>query len=106
MDYLQNLKCCYRKPKNVKSNALGIIANTRSSIVILTFSNRDLRQAFEIFTSRGDIDNANNNNAILIQILKLRLEKLSYLVLNLVTDWSLSNTMAKTPETHNEFNDV
>lgn len=87
--------------KERKSNALGIIANTRSSIEpFLTFSNRrDLRQkAFEIFTSRGDNDNANNNNAILIQILKLRLEKAKLLGFKTFADWSLSNTMAKTPE--------
>lgn len=87
--------------KERKSNALGLIANTRSSIEpFLTFSNRrDLRQkAFEIFTSRGDNDNANNNNAILIQILKLRLEKAKLLGFKTFADWSLSNTMAKTPE--------
>lgn len=87
--------------KERKSNALGIIANTRSSIEpFLTFSNRrDLRQkAFEIFTSRGDNNNANNNNAILIQILKLRLEKAKLLGFKTFADWSLSNTMAKTPE--------
>jgi peptidyl-dipeptidase Dcp len=58
-----------------------------------------LRQkAFEIFTSRGDNDNANNNNAILVQILKLRLEKAKLLGFKTFADWSLSNTMAKTPE--------
>lgn len=56
------------------------------------------QKAFEIFTSRGDNDNANNNNAILIQILKLRLEKAKLLGFKTFADWSLSNTMAKTPE--------
>ena len=51
--------------KDRKLSVMGCIANTRSSIEpFLTFSNRrDLREkAFQIFTSRGDNDNANNNN--------------------------------------------
>lgn len=87
--------------KERKLNVLGCIANTRSSIEpFLTFSNRrDLREkAFEIFTSRGDNANANNNNAILVQILKLRAEKAKLLGFRTFADWSLSNTMAQQPE--------
>lgn len=81
--------------------ALGCIANTRSSIEpFLTFSNRrDLReQAFRIFVSRGDNDNANNNNATLVKILKLRAEKAKLLGFKTFADWSLSNTMAQKPQ--------
>ncbi len=87
--------------KDRKLNVMGCIANTRSSIEpFLTFSNRrDLREkAFQIFTSRGDNDNANNNNATLVQILKLRAEKAALLGFKTFADWSLSNTMAKTPQ--------
>jgi peptidyl-dipeptidase Dcp len=87
--------------KERKLNVLGCIANTRSSIEpFLTFSNRrDLREkAFQIFTSRGDNDNANNNNATLVQILKLRAEKAKLLGFKTFADWSLSNTMAQKPE--------
>lgn len=87
--------------KERKVNVLGTIANTRSSIEpFLTFSsNRDLREkAFKIFTSRGDNDNANNNNATLVQILKLRAEKAKLLGFKTFADWSLSNTMAQKPE--------
>ena len=87
--------------KDRKLNVMGCIANTRSSIEpFLTFSNRrDLREkAFQIFTSRGDNDNANNNNATLVQILKLRAEKAKLLGFKTFANWSLSNTMAKTPE--------
>ncbi|WP_264512297.1 M3 family metallopeptidase [Flavobacterium sp. N1719] len=80
---------------------LGCIANTRSSIEpFLTFSNRrDLReQAFRIFVSRGDNDNANNNNATLVKILKLRAEKAKLLGFKTFADWSLSNTMAQKPQ--------
>lgn len=87
--------------KERKLSVMGCIANTRSSIEpFLTFSNRrDLREkAFQIFTSRGDNDNANNNNATLVQILKLRAEKAKLLGFKTFAHWSLSNTMAKTPE--------
>lgn len=87
--------------KDRKLNVLGCIANTRSSIEpFLTFSNqRNLREkAFQIFSSRGDNANANNNNAILVQILKLRAEKAKLLGFKTFADWSLSNTMAKSPE--------
>ena len=87
--------------KERKLNVMGCIANTRSSIEpFLTFSNnRDLREkAFRIFTSRGDNDNANNNNATLVQILKLRAEKAKLLGFKTFADWSLSNTMAQKPQ--------
>ncbi len=87
--------------KDRKLKVMGIIANTRSSMEpFLTFSNkRDLREkAFKIFTSRGDNDNANNNNATLVQILKLRAEKANLLGFKTFADWSLSNTMAQKPE--------
>ena len=87
--------------KDRKLNVMGIIANTRSSMEpFLTFSSRrDLREkAFKIFTSRGDNDNANNNNSTLVKILKLRAEKAKLLGFNTFADWSLSNTMAQKPE--------
>ncbi len=87
--------------KERKLKVMGCIANTRSSIEpFLTFSNRrDLREkAFKIFTMRGDNDNANNNNATLVQILKLRAEKAELLGFNTFADWSLSNTMAQKPQ--------
>lgn len=87
--------------KERKLSVLGCIANTRSSIEpFLTFSNnRSLREkAFQIFTNRGDNENANNNNEILVQILKLRAEKAKLLGFKTFADWSLSNTMAKSPQ--------
>ena len=87
--------------KDRKLNVMGCIANTRSSMEpFLTFSNRrDLREkAFHIWTSRGDNENANNNNATLVQILKLRAEKAKLLGFKTFADWSLSNTMAQKPQ--------
>ena len=96
---LKNAAIADAKDRNV--NVMGTISNTRSSMEpFLTFSNRrDLReQAFKIWTSRGDNDNANNNNATLVQILKLRAEKAKLLGFATFADWSLSNTMAQKPQ--------
>ena len=83
-----------------KIDALGCIINTRSSIEpFLTFSNRrDLRQkAFDIFVKRGDNGNENDNNELLVSILKLRSEKALLLGYASFAEWSLSNKMAKSP---------
>lgn len=78
----------------------GCIANTRSSVEpFLTFSTRrDLREkAFRMFVSRGDNDNAHNNNELVVRILKLRAEKAKLLGFDTFAHWSLSNTMAQQP---------
>ena len=96
---LKNAAIAEAKERNLK--VMGCIANTRSSIEpFLTFSSRrDLREkAFDIFVKRGDNTNDNNNNAILVQILKLRAEKAKLLGFKTFADWSLSNTMAQNPE--------
>lgn len=96
---LKNAAIAEAKERNLK--VMGCVANTRSSMEpFLTFSGRrDLREkAFQIFTSRGDNANANNTNAVLVQILKLRAEKAKLLGFKTFADWSLSNTMAQKPE--------
>ena len=87
--------------KERKIDAMGCIANTRSSIEpFLTFSNRrDLREkAFDIFVKRGDNGNEHDNNSTLVSILKLRTEKAKLLGYPTFADWSLSNKMAKDPK--------
>lgn len=98
----ENKKAAMADAKERKMPVLGIIANTRSSIEpFLTFSNnRALREkAWKMFVSRSDNNNANDNNAIIVEILKLRAEKAKLLGFATFAHWSLSNnTMAKTPE--------
>lgn len=87
--------------KQRKLSVLGCVANTRSFIEpFLTYSTkRDLREkAFKMFVSRGDNGNTNDNNATLVTILKLRAEKAKLLGFPTFSHWSLTNTMAKTPE--------
>lgn len=95
-DEIKNAAIAEAKARKI--DTLGCVANTRSSIEpFLTFSNRrDLRQkAFDIFVKRGDNGNENDNNAILVSILKLRSEKATLLGYSSFADWSLSNKMAK-----------
>lgn len=87
--------------KQRKLPVLGCVANTRSFVEpFLTYSTkRDLREkAFKMFVSRGDNGNTNDNNATLVTILKLRAEKAKLLGFQTFSHWSLTNTMAKTPE--------
>ncbi len=89
------------KSKELERNDLGTVSNTRSSVEpFLTYSSvRSLRQAvWEMFVKRGDNDNSFNNNAVAVQILKLRAEKAKLLGFKTFADWSLSNTMAQKPE--------
>lgn len=82
------------------SNA-WVIANTRSSIdPFLTFStNRVLREkAWKMFINRGDNGDANDNNAIITAILKLRAERATLLGFKTHAHLMLDDKMAKTPE--------
>jgi peptidyl-dipeptidase Dcp len=87
------------KAKNAK--AAGIIRNTRSSIdPFLTYSDRrELREkAWKMFVNRGDNGDANDNNAVIPEILKLRAERAKMLGYQTHAHWRLENAMAKNPE--------
>jgi peptidyl-dipeptidase Dcp len=78
-----------------------IISNTRSSIepFLTSATNRILREkAFKMFISRGDNGDANDNNAIIPEILQLRAERAKLLGYPTHAHWRLSDKMAKTPE--------
>ena len=100
-------------PQDVKDAALAAgkekglppgvyaIRNTRSAVEpVLTFAdNRDLRRrVFEAFTNRGDNGNANDNNAIIAKIVKLRADRAKLLGYPSHAHWRMQDTMAKTPE--------
>ena len=87
--------------KEHKLTVLGCVENTRSSVEpFMTYSTkRELREkAWRMFVNRGDNDNAQNNNKIAVQILKLRAQRAKLLGYSTHAHWRLSNTMAKTPE--------
>ncbi|HEY0047239.1 MAG TPA: M3 family metallopeptidase [Flavobacterium sp.] len=81
--------------------AVACIENTRSSVEpFLTYAeNRQLREkAWRMFVNRGDNGNANDNNAVITNILRLRTQRAKLLGFETHADWKLSNTMAKKPE--------
>lgn len=76
-------------------------ANTRSVMEpLLTYAaNRGLRErAFRLWTSRGDNGDANDNNALCSEILKLRTERSKLFGYATYADWHLADTMAKKPQ--------
>lgn len=78
-----------------------MVANTRSSVdPFLTYAdNRGLREkVWRMFTSRGDNADKNDNNAIITEILQLRVERANLLGYKTHAHWRLENAMAKTPE--------
>lgn len=77
------------------------IPNTRSSMEpFLTLSaRRDLRQkALELWMSRGDNPGDHDNNPIIAEILKLRVEKACLLGFKTFAHWIADGQMAKTPD--------
>lgn len=78
-----------------------VIANTRSAIdPFLTYSGkRALRErAWKMFINRGDNGDDHDNNKIISDILRLRLERARLLGFETHAHWRLDRTMAKTPE--------
>jgi peptidyl-dipeptidase Dcp len=60
---------------------------------------RDLREkVFKAFTARGDNGNANDNNAVIVEILALRQESAGLLGFPTYAAYRLEDTMAKTPD--------
>ncbi len=88
------------KDKGLPPDAVAI-RNTRSAVEpVLTFAdNRDLRRrVFEAFTNRGDNGGANDTNAIIAKIVKLRADRARLLGYQSHAHWRMQDTMAKTPE--------
>jgi len=79
----------------------AIITTSRSSVepFLKSSTRRDLREkAYKAFTSRGDKGNANDNNATIVEILKLREETAKLLGFPTFAAYRLEDSMAKTPE--------
>ncbi len=77
------------------------VTNTRSSMdPFLTYSDeRALReQVWRTYYSRGDNGDEHDNNALLVEILRLRDERVGLLGYDNYAQWRLEDRMAKTPE--------
>ncbi len=98
-DWLRTSSAAAAEEKGQKGKWL--IANTRSAMEpFLTYSTRrDLREkAFRIWTSRGDNNDAHDNNATITEILQLRAEKAKLLGFSTFAHWVTDDQMAKTPD--------
>ncbi|MFW2830736.1 M3 family metallopeptidase [Sphingomonas sp. ID0503] len=76
------------------------VVNTRSAVdPVLTFaSDRALREkVWRAFVNRGDNGDANDTNALIAQIVKLRADRAHLLGFKTHADWRMQDTMAKTP---------
>ncbi|GAA4821214.1 M3 family metallopeptidase [Algivirga pacifica] len=77
------------------------ITNTRSSMdPFLTYSDeRELREkVWKNYYSRGDNGDEHDNNQVIVEILKLRDERVGLLGFDNYAQWRLQDRMAKTPE--------
>jgi peptidyl-dipeptidase Dcp len=79
----------------------AIVTLSRSSVepFLQTSVRRDLREkVFKAFTARGDNGNANDNNAVIREILALREESAKLLGYPTFAAYRLEDSMAKTPQ--------
>jgi peptidyl-dipeptidase Dcp len=79
----------------------AIITTSRSSMepFLKSSARRDLREkAYKAFIQRGNNGNANDNNAAIVEILKLREETAHILGFATFAAYRLEDSMAKTPE--------
>jgi peptidyl-dipeptidase Dcp len=79
----------------------AVITTSRSSMepFLKSSARRDLREkAYKAFIERGNNGNANDNNATIVEILKLREETAKLLGFPTFAAYRLEDSMAKTPE--------
>ena len=99
----QDVKDAAAAVAKAKGLAAGSYAvrNTRSAVdPVLTFgSNRAFRQkVWQAFVNRGDNGNANDTNATITKIVKLRADRARLLGYQSHAHWRMQDTMAKTPQ--------
>jgi len=79
----------------------AVVTLSRSSVepFLQSSTRRDLREkAYKAFTARGDNANSHDNNATILEILKLREESAKLLGYPSFAAYSLEDSMAKTPQ--------
>ena len=98
-DDVRNAAAEVAKAKKLPAGAFAV-RNTRSAVdPVLSFaSNRALRQkVWQAFVNRGDNGNANDTNALIARIVKLRADRAHLLGYKTHADLRMQDTMAKTP---------
>src|SRR3954452_2620346 len=79
----------------------AIVTTSRSAVepFLKSSARRDLREkVYKAFIARGDNGNANDNNAIILEILRLREESANLLGFASFAGYRLEDSMAKTPQ--------
>lgn len=79
----------------------AVVTLSRSSVepFLKSSGRRDLREkVYKAFVARGDNGNANDNNAVIVEVLKLREESAKLLGFPTFAAYRLEDSMAKTPE--------
>jgi len=105
-DQMQGLPNSFRQAAAAAATEMGhpgehAIFNTRSSMdPFLTYADdRGLRErVWRNYYNRGDNGDDNDNNAVIVEILKLRDERVGLLGYDNYAQWRLEDRMAKTPE--------
>ena len=98
-DDVRNAAAEVAKAKGLPAGTFAV-RNTRSAVdPVLSFaSNRALRQkVWTAFVNRGDNGNANDTNALIAKIVKLRADRAHLLGYKTHADLRMQDTMAKTP---------
>jgi peptidyl-dipeptidase Dcp len=85
--------------RGMAGNAIMTLSRSFVEPFLKTSARRDLREkVFRAFTARGDNNNANDNNATIVEILGLREESAKLLGFPTFAAYRLEDSMAKTPE--------
>jgi peptidyl-dipeptidase Dcp len=98
-----DMKAAYASAAKAQGKPAGTFAikNTRSAVdPLLTFADdRALREkVWKAFVNRGDNGGANDTNATIAKIVKLRSDRAKLLGFKNHAEWRMQDTMAKTPE--------
>jgi peptidyl-dipeptidase Dcp len=88
------------KSNNLPAGQYAILHTRSAADPVLTFAdNRGLRErVWKGFTNRGDNGDANDTNALIPEIVKLRADRARLLGFPTHAHWRMENTMAKEPQ--------
>lgn len=85
--------------RGMSGKAIVTLSRSSSEPFLKSSSRRDLREkVYKAFTARGDNGNANDNNAAIVEILRLREETAKLLGYDSFAAYRLEDSMAKTPQ--------
>lgn len=85
--------------RGMPGKAIVTLSRSSAEPFLNSSTRRDLREkVYKAFTARGDNGNANDNNATIVEILRLREETAKLLGFPTFAAYRLEDSMAKTPE--------